>query len=123
MAVMAAEVVEVFTAEVVEASVEASTAEVVASVEASTAVEVSAAPTVVDPTAAIAPEDEAVRCMGVVAATEAHADFRHRHVAQVQRALGPGRAEVAFGTPRLAGMRLQERATAWAWQGDPALEA
>jgi hypothetical protein len=107
MAVMAAVVVEVFTA---------------AAVEASTAVEVSAAPTVVDPTAAIAAA-AAVRCMGVVAATEAHADFRHRHVAQVQRALGPGRAEVAFGTPLLAGMRLQERATAWAWQGDPALEA
>jgi len=107
MAVMA-EVVEVFTA---------------AAVEASTAVEVSAAPTVVDPTAAIAAEEEEVRCMGVVAATEAPADFRHRNVTQVQRALGPGRAELAFGTPRLAGMRLQERVTAWAWQGDPALEA
>lgn len=120
MAVMAAVVVEVFTA----AAVEASTAAAVeASVEASTAVEVSAAPTVVDPTAAIAAEDEEVRCTGVVAATEARTDFRHRHVTQVLRALGPGRAEVAFGTPRLAGMRLQEPATGWAWQGDPALEA
>ena len=112
MAVMAAVVVEVFTAAAVEASV-----------EAFTAVEVSAASTVVDPTAAIAAEDEEVRCMGVVAATEARVDFRHRQVTQVQRALGPGRAEVAFGTPRLAGMRLQERATAWAWEGDPALAA
>jgi hypothetical protein len=120
MAVMAAVVVEVFTA-AVEASVEASTA--VEAPAAITAVGVLVAPTVVDPTAAIAAVDEGVRCMGVVAATEAAADFRHRRVIPAQRALGRGTAGAGLVTLRLVGMHSRDRATPRARRGDPALEA
>ena len=112
MAVMAAVVVEVFTAA---AAVE------VASVEASMAVEVLAVPTVVDPTAAITVEHEKVRCMEAVAATGARGDFRHRRVIPAQRALGRGRAGAGLVTLRLVGMHLQGRATGRAWQGAPAV--
>lgn len=109
MAVMAAVVVEVFTAAAV------------ASVEASTAVGVLAVPTVVDPTAAITVEHEKVRCMEAVAATGARADFRHRRVISVQRALGRGKAGAGLVTLRLVGMHLQGQATGRAWQGAPAV--
>ena len=99
--------------------VEVSTAAVVASVEASTVVEVSAVPTVVDRTAAIVAEDEEVRCMGVVAAMEVRAHFRHRRVIPVQRALGHGRLGAGLVTLRLDGTHLQNRATGLAWQGAP----
>ena len=102
-----AEVVEVFTV-----GVGASVA--VASTEAAVSV-------VADPTAAIAAEDEKVRCTEVVAGTEASAEICHRRATPVQRGVGPGRAEVGAVTLRLAGIRLPDQATAPAWPGDPAV--
>ena len=107
MAVTVAEVVEVFTV-----GVGASVA--VASTEAAVSV-------VADPTAAIAAEDEKVRCTEVVAGTEASAEICHRRATPVQRGVGPGRAEVGAVTLRLAGIRLPDQATAPAWPGDPAV--
>jgi len=117
MAVTAAVVVEVFT--VVGVSVVVASA----AVAASTAVGVSAAPAVVDPTAAIAAEDEKARCIEVVATTEACAEIRRRRVIPAHCGPGPGKAVAGLVTPRPAGIRLQDRATERASQGDPAVKA
>jgi hypothetical protein len=78
---------------------------------------------VADPTAAIAAEDEKVRCTEVVAGTEACAEICHRRATPVQRGVGPGRAEVGAVTLRLAGIRLPDQATAPAWPDEQAVEA
>jgi len=87
------------------------------------AVGASAAIAVVEPTAAIAVPDEKVRCTEVVAGTDACAEVRYHRVTPVQRGLGRGKAVAGLVTDRPAGIRLQDRATERAWQGDPAGEA
>jgi hypothetical protein len=99
--------------------VEVSTVGVEASVAvASTAAAVS---TAADPLAAIAAEDDRVRCTEVVAGTETRAEVFHRRATPVQRGVGPGRAEVGPVTVRRAGIRLPDQLTAPAWAGDPAV--
>jgi len=136
MAVTVAAGVEVFTAGVevstvgVEASVAVASTEAavsmvaVASTEAAVSM-VAVASTeavvsmVADPTAAIAAEDDKVRCTEVVAGTEARAEVFHRRATPVQRGVGPGRAEVGPVTVRRAGIRLPDQVTAPAWPADP----
>lgn len=96
-----------------------------ATVEVEVEVEVSTVAVVVDSTAAAALAADsmvegiptaahAVVCTEVAAATDGWAEDRHRHVVPAHRGLGRRRAEVIV-TPRLAGIRLDDRETAGAW--------
>lgn len=96
-------------ATVVAAAVAVSTVAVV--VDSTAAAAMAAVASMVEgiPTAALA-----VVCTEVAAATYGWAEDRHRHVVPAHRGLGRRRAEVIV-TPRLAGIRLEDRETAGAW--------